>query len=182
MKLSKFSLLLASPLLVAVHGAGVGKASGSSQLGTMNFMSPLDDKTTRVLPHSLLRGLQQDTIPPAPTAGTISPATPPEPPDLPDDVDEDGVQVEYCKSVLYLFLEAQANAAGYDCDCVSDDVKDTVNCTARSMTCDAYNVGDVDMICHYDHSTSSATKGYVDEEVSSRMRDCNHALTPMPRV
>jgi len=125
MMFNKLALLLPPFLMVAVHCAGFSGAQGGSQLGT-NFMAPI--------PSHFLRGLQPD---------------PPDLPDPPDDVGE-GEPASYC-DFLFLLFDAQASAYGFDCDCVSDDEKDTVTCNSRSLTCDALNVGDVDMICHSTH-------------------------------
>lgn len=135
--------LLIAPLLAAtVHG---GAPLFTGELAKKTFMAPLQDKKSsrdNLLPR--LRGLQ------------------PEPPDLPDPPGE-GEPASYC-DFLFLLFNAQANAYGFDCDCVSDEEKDTVSCNSRSLTCDKYSVGDVDMICHSDHFTSSVTKGSVSEE------------------
>jgi hypothetical protein len=132
-------LFLVPGMLAVVHG--------SPQLdAAVNFIKPLD-KTIGIPPERLLRGLQPD---------------PPSPPPFPDP-NEDGELASYC-DFLFLFFKAQADAHGYDCECVTDDEKDTVTCKSRKLNCDAYDVGDVQVICHSDHFSSSTTRGTVSSE------------------
>lgn len=145
-------LLIIFPLFV--HGKVPSFVQASPSLAMKTLMTPLD-KTKSAQPDSMppphlaLRGLQPD---------------PPDPPTLPSPPGE-GEPADYC-DFLFLFFEAQANTYGYDCECDSSSVQDkvTISCSARSLVCDEYNVGDVDMICHSNHFTTSTTTGTTGNE------------------
>lgn len=141
MKFTKILVISLASLIIAVHGED--PHSSLVSFPDKTFTAPLKKSAQRSIP-PLLRGLQ------------------PEPPDLPDPPGE-GEGASYC-DFLFLLFEAQANAYGYDCECVSENGTDTVSCNARSLTCDKYGVGEEDLICHSDHFTASTTEGVVGDD------------------